>query len=590
MAIKLDMAKAYDRIEWDFLLGMMSSLGFAPLFCNWIKECISSVSFSVLINGSPTGLFRPNRDDSVVFGNASVEEAGNIVDVLKTYARGSGQEINLTKSSIFFGANTSKKMRANIADFGHSKKAVFAEIRDKIEARLSGWAEQFLSQAGKEILVKTVAMALPNYAMSCFKLPIGVCRDVERAIRNYWWRGNEQRKGIHWISWDRLMKQKKAGGLGFKDIQCVNLAFLAKIGWRITLNPMSLLASVLRDKYFPGKSFGEAPKGKNTSWGWKGLFEARKVLNQGLRWRVGNGKSINIREDPWFPKPATFKVRPMNNLGETMVSDLIDSDTKVWRSDLIVNGFHRDDASTILSIPLSHAGSNDRLVWHYATNGIYSVKTGYSMALKLMDDGALGRKGRGNPSESNKLKLVWNNIWRMQGRDFLESWCNFWNHVKDRTDADDISQDFAFDTLRMGVGWLGRDFAGLLQAAGGSGTGFSHSAAAAEASAIRFALLSCIDHGFDDIIVESDASTIILMLKKEIVADFSIECILEDIEVLAQQLRSVSFAFVPREGNRAVHSVAKYVFKEGRSFSWDCIGPEFLFNLLAKDVNLSIRL
>ncbi|KAM1022440.1 hypothetical protein ACFX2A_044452 [Malus domestica] len=139
------------------------------------------------------------------------------------------------------------------ANFGHSKKAVFAEIRDKIEARMSGWAEQFLSQAGKEILVKTVAMALPNYAMSCFKLPIGVCRDVERAIRNYWWRSNEQRKGIHWISWDRLIKQKKAGGLGFKDIQCVNLAFLAKIGWRITLNPMSLIASVLRDKYFPGE-------------------------------------------------------------------------------------------------------------------------------------------------------------------------------------------------------------------------------------------------------------------------------------------------------------------------------------------------
>ncbi|KAM2624892.1 hypothetical protein TB1_031827 [Malus domestica] len=256
MAIKLDMAKVYDRIEWDFLLGMMSSLGFAPLFCSWIKECISSVSFSVLINGSPTGYFRPNRglrqgdplssflfllctegfsmlirrslergvlhgfkisptgvplthlffaDDSVVFGNAYVEEAESIVEVLKTYARGSGQEINLAKSSVFFGANTSKCLKAKIvdslgiqckqgfgkylglqADFGHSKNTVFAKIRDKIEVHMSGWAEQYLSQAGKEILVKTVAMALPNFAISCFKLPIGVCRDVERAIRNYW--------------------------------------------------------------------------------------------------------------------------------------------------------------------------------------------------------------------------------------------------------------------------------------------------------------------------------------------------------------------------------------------------------------------
>ncbi|KAM1006005.1 hypothetical protein FF1_002802 [Malus domestica] len=73
-------------------------------------------------------------------------------------------------------------------------------------------------------------MALPNFAMSCFKLAIGVCRDVEKVIHNYWWRGNDQRIGCHWISWERLMKQKQADGLGFKDIQCFNLAFLAKIG------------------------------------------------------------------------------------------------------------------------------------------------------------------------------------------------------------------------------------------------------------------------------------------------------------------------------------------------------------------------
>ncbi|KAM1053626.1 hypothetical protein ACFX13_001154 [Malus domestica] len=144
--------------------------------------------------------------------------------------------------------------------------------------------------------------------------------------------------------------------------------------------------------------------------------------------------------------------------------------------------------------------------------------------------------------------------------------------------------------MRMEVGWLGRDFARLLQVAGGSGIGFYHSAAAAEALAIREALLACIDHGFDDIVIESDAKMIILMLKKEVVTNFSIECILGDIEVLAQKLRSVSFAFVPREGNRATYSVAKYAFKEGQSFTWDCIGPDFLFNFFAKDVNISFRL
>ncbi|KAM1442397.1 hypothetical protein ACFXTO_010385 [Malus domestica] len=146
------------------------------------------------------------------------------------------------------------------------------------------------------------------------------------------------------------------------------------------------------------------------------------------------------------------------------------------------------------------------------------------------------------------------------------------------------------NTMCMGVGWLGHDFARLLQVAGRSGIDYCHSTAAAEALAIRAALMACIDHGFDDVVIESDARMILLMLKKEMVIDFSIECILGDIEVLAQKLMSVSYAFVPKEGNRAAHSVAKYVFKEGQSFTWDCIGPAFLFNFLTQDVNISIRL
>lgn len=145
-------------------------------------------------------------DDSVLFCNASVEESKGVVEVLKTYAAGSGQEINMSKSSIFFGSKTTKKIERTLniqskdgfgrylglqKDFGHSKKAVFKEVREKIESRMMGWAEQFLSPTGKEILIKVMAMAMLNHAMSCFNLPIGVCHDIEKAIRNYWWMGND---------------------------------------------------------------------------------------------------------------------------------------------------------------------------------------------------------------------------------------------------------------------------------------------------------------------------------------------------------------------------------------------------------------
>ncbi|KAM1790955.1 hypothetical protein ACFX12_034974 [Malus domestica] len=145
-------------------------------------------------------------------------------------------------------------------------------------------------------------------------------------------------------------------------------------------------------------------------------------------------------------------------------------------------------------------------------------------------------------------------------------------------------------SLRTGVGWVGRDFAGLLQFAGGSGTGICHSAAAAEACAIQSALMACIDNGFDKVIIESDALVIIKMLSKVSPQDYSIECILGDIEILVQRLMSVTFSFVPRESNLAAHSVAKFALQQGGDYVWDCIGAKFLFNILAHDVNIPIRL
>ena len=146
------------------------------------------------------------------------------------------------------------------------------------------------------------------------------------------------------------------------------------------------------------------------------------------------------------------------------------------------------------------------------------------------------------------------------------------------------------DTLRSGIGWVARDFAGVLQGAGGLGSLLFMSADAAEAAAIKEALEFCIAQKFDKVIIESDAKPIVQMIRKEIAFDYRIDCILGDIEVLARKIPSVEFVFVPRVGNLAAHSVAKFVSKSGKAYVWDCIGPEFLFNVLAQDINISLRI
>jgi hypothetical protein len=59
---KLDMEKAYDHVSWDFLLYMLRRCGFGQKWCSWIAYCISTASFSVLINGSPVGFFNSSRE------------------------------------------------------------------------------------------------------------------------------------------------------------------------------------------------------------------------------------------------------------------------------------------------------------------------------------------------------------------------------------------------------------------------------------------------------------------------------------------------------------------------------------------------
>ena len=63
----------------------------------------------------------------------------------------------------------------------------FQNVKQRAWEKLQGWKEKLLSQAGREILVKVVARAIPTYTMSCFKLPQGLCKELEGMMARFWW-------------------------------------------------------------------------------------------------------------------------------------------------------------------------------------------------------------------------------------------------------------------------------------------------------------------------------------------------------------------------------------------------------------------
>ncbi|GAU40485.1 hypothetical protein TSUD_286400 [Trifolium subterraneum] len=184
------------------------------------------------------------EQSTFVEGRSNLFETRELMEILKTYENASGQEINLSKSEIFFSRNMSRAAQKDLSELmgvrhvmgtgtylgvpsmvGRSKKATFAYIKDQIWRKISSWRSRPLSKAGKEIMIKSVLQAIPSYVIS-----------------------------IRWMSWERLACAKGDGGLGFRDFKAFNMT-----------KPESLVARIFK-----------------------------------ARWSVGDGSKIKVMADPWL--------------------------------------------------------------------------------------------------------------------------------------------------------------------------------------------------------------------------------------------------------------------------------------------------
>lgn len=203
-----------------------------------------------------------------------------------------------------------------------------------------------LSQGGKEILIKAVAMALPIYAMSCFRLPKATCDKLTSAMTDFWWNSREEKRKIHWVSWEKLCLSKIQGGLGFKDIAGFNQTLLGKQAWKVIQDPDCLLSRLLKSKYFDDSDFFTTQEGRRPSFGWRGILHGKELLQMGLKKKIGDVRYTFVWSEQWIGGDVmrmSLMKNPIIDIN-MKVEELIDQRSRGWNrtklEELFLSGRH----------------------------------------------------------------------------------------------------------------------------------------------------------------------------------------------------------------------------------------------------------
>nr|GEZ28250.1 RNA-directed DNA polymerase, eukaryota [Tanacetum cinerariifolium] len=213
LVFKVDFAKAYDSVRWDFLLDVLLAFGFGPKWCQWIRGIFSSNMVSILINGSPSseflifsGLKQGSSslshlfyvDDAVFIGEWSIENLDNLLRILNCFHLASGLYINVNKSHVLGVGVPLDILRQGALRIGYevmqtpfkylgvmvgdymSRYSAWSNTIQKVRGHLTRWKVKTLSIGGRLTLLKLVLGAVPIYNMSLYKAPKCVLHELER--------------------------------------------------------------------------------------------------------------------------------------------------------------------------------------------------------------------------------------------------------------------------------------------------------------------------------------------------------------------------------------------------------------------------
>ncbi|XP_057422473.1 uncharacterized protein LOC130716276 [Lotus japonicus] len=291
LVFKLDLEKAYDRVNWSFLEETLVASGFPPTCVRLIMFCVTASQLSILWNGERLQSFSAKRglrqgdplspylfvlcmerfssaisttvmdgrwdpvctvrngpdlshlffaDDVLLFIKDKESQVKLLKEMLDNFCKASGLKVNEAKSKIL--AYSGFQFTVDIGrylGFPIFQKRVTKEdfnfIFDRINSRLADWKCKLLNKAGRLTLAQSVISAMSSYCMSQVWVPQRVCDKLDSVIKNFVWK-NRDGRGINLVGWDKVALPKRFGGLGLQKARGHNIALLVlKLGFEFKI-------------------------------------------------------------------------------------------------------------------------------------------------------------------------------------------------------------------------------------------------------------------------------------------------------------------------------------------------------------------
>ncbi|GJS30217.1 RNA-directed DNA polymerase, eukaryota, reverse transcriptase zinc-binding domain protein [Tanacetum coccineum] len=315
-SFKIDIQKAYNTVSWSFIENILGNFGFPTRMIKWIMTCISTPKFTICVNGERYGYFKGGRGlrqgDPI-----SLYIFTMVMEILNLIVKNKIRKDNTFK--YHFGCTQLKMTHLCFANdlimLSHGDKLSVTVLRNALN-KVSVVSGLYLNLNKCTMFCGSLDDDTRSEINSIFpfkegKLPvrylrvplvtkkIGVadCKQLvdKKLFKRFLWNSRDSCKGKAKVAWKEVCQ----GGLGFKSLELWNKSLLVKHLWNVASRKESLWVKWINVVKLKKKSVWDIIADSKDSWGWKCLLNFISWIGDHMRYRIGDGNSINIWHDKW---------------------------------------------------------------------------------------------------------------------------------------------------------------------------------------------------------------------------------------------------------------------------------------------------